>query len=156
MRRPEVRFFLAAPRLHSSAAEHRLCNPGVERSSRSEGSDLNHASLAYSAKHALGKGEAGRSKPPGSTISSARGLIGNRHTLRPQKPCLWEFDSPRAYHHGRLDQLAESNRSKRLPVGVRVPGRLPLRARLAQRQSGGPTNLRSGFRNSHRVPFVVL
>jgi hypothetical protein len=41
-------------------------------------------------------------------------------------------------------------------VRVRITPRVPLHARLAQRQSGGPTNLRSGFRNSHRVPSCVF
>src|ERR1700730_15796815 len=68
-----------------------------------------------------------------------------------------EFKSPVAYQsHGRLDQLAESNRSKRIAVGVRVPGRLPLHARLAQRKSVGPTNRRVRFRNSQRVPSCVF
>jgi hypothetical protein len=59
-----------------------------------------------------------------------------------------EFKSPVAYQsHGRLDQLAESNRSKRFAVGVRVLGRQPLHARLAQRKRDDPSGKGHGLLN---------
>ena len=62
------------------------------------------------------------------------------------------IEATREHHSRATSPTAEANRSKRFTVRVQITPRAPLHARLAQRQSGGPTNLRSGFRNSHRVP----
>src|SRR5215472_61480 len=51
---------------------------------------------------------------------------------------------------------AEAACSKQVTVRVQILPQAPIHARLAQRQSGALTQLRSGFRNSQRVPVRVL
>ena len=104
------------------------------------------ALFVYSARHRFGKAERG-SKPQGAPFH-ARLAQRQGNAFRPH-PVGVQIS-------GRVpcpcSPTAEANRSKRYTVRVQITPRVPLHARLAQRQSGGPTNLRSGFRNSHRVP----
>ena len=64
------------------------------------------------------------------------------------KPAQWVFESPRE-HHAAVAQSAEAAGLN--PVQCRIVACLRHR-RLAQRKSVGPTNRRSRYRNSQRLP----
>lgn len=106
---------------------------------------------------------------PATRTNTSKWANSERHTMRSQKPCLWEFKSPLRHQSSAVGRGTVTGRTRAsvcascsalhrltrsLLAGLR--GRYGIHGRLAQRQSTRFTCEGSGFQNSHRLPTHAL